>query len=128
LRFLERIPSSDDFSDVVFLQSCLVLSVMAISSDIVSSMVAPEDTLYHTESSISELYAELSGDDADPCRFTAYNCETLDDFFSRMNSRRSRNILSFETEEQLLRKSYEGPRNANVFIFHLVRLSVLQVK
>ena len=105
----------------------------------VSKVVQEEPSLQTaTETSILEPY-ERSGDDA---RFgiqtdADFNCHSIQlestpevyynkyvhEFLSRMtylNNRRG-NTLSYLTNEQLLRRSkpYEGPKGANVFIFHL---------
>ena len=105
-----------------------------MSSDTIIRVV-PEEPIVHTESSSPEPSAERSGDDASDAysgpaadsvaqaEITAYPTY-VHEFFSRMTFPHGRlgHTLSFETHEQLLRNSlkpYEGPKNANVFIFHL---------
>ncbi len=94
---------------------------------------APEEPIVHTESSsaeqsgddASDAYSGPAADSVAQAEITAYPTY-VNEFFSGMtfpHGRLGHNVtLSFETHEQLLRNSskpYEGPKNANVFIFHL---------
>jgi len=98
-----------------------------MSSDTINR-AASEEPIFHTESSSPEPSVERrghSGPAADSVAQAEITYSTyVHDFFSRMTFLHDRlgHTLSFETHEQVLRnssKTYEGPKNANVFIFHL---------